>query len=196
MWLHRSHTAPLPEVLFTLLNGHSWSCCRMWPPWLPPHSLLSPLCAHTQILKPTGIHDLLLFSCCKSACQQGASGGQVRIPEEYTAPPPSTTVCLPPPQVGALLWNLTASPTHPPHRPLTCAHTHPSTLASPHTCAPCKPGTGPQISKLLMESQPSRGLRAGGRLLQQSPVPLHSCAGPWPLPGNKAGINKRRGSLP
>lgn len=42
-----------------------------------------------------------------------------------------------------------------------------------------------QMSSLLSETQPSRGLRAGAHLSQQSPLPLHSCAGALAPPGEQ-----------
>lgn len=56
-------------------------------------------------------------------------GRKVRIPEKYTATPPMLTVCLVPPQVGALLSNLSM-----PRWGLTYAHTSPPHTLPTHMC--------------------------------------------------------------
>ena len=159
----------------------------------PPHSHLSPLCAHIQAVGATAIHPLLLLlSHCQGASQQEFLQGCVRIPEEDRAPHPRTPGCLPPPQVGALLSNLTMAPKGPP----LSAHTH------PHRHMDTSQGRSKCPSSCLRLNW-SRGLRPGAGL---GPPPTPSCSrasypstrvrGPWPLPGNKAGINKRPSSLP
>lgn len=109
----------------------------------------------------------------------------MRNPVGYTAAPPRPTVCLLPPQVGALLSNLTMPPKGPLHMPTPRLPTHCS-----HTCAPCKRGAGPQISKLLSETQPSRGLRAGGWPPSRSRAlsPSTRVQGPGPSRGTRLGL--------
>lgn len=54
----------------------------------------------------------------------------------------------------------------------------------PHTCAPCKQGAGPQISKLLSETQPSWGLASHCRVPSLSARVL----GPGPSRGTRLGL--------
>ena len=120
--------------------------------WLPPHSHLSPLCAHIQAVGATAIHPfLLLLSHCQGASQLEFLQGCVRIPEEDRAPHPRTPGCLPLPQVGALLSNLTMAPKGPP----LSAHT-PSTHTHGHLAREV------QISKLLSETQLEQGAEDWG----------------------------------
>lgn len=109
----------------------------------------------------------------------------MRNPVGYTAAPLRPTVRLLPPQVGALLSNLTMPPKGPLHMPTPRLPTHCS-----HTCAPCKRGAGPQISKLLSETQPSRGLRAGGWPPSRSRAlsPSTRVQGPGPSQGTRLGL--------
>lgn len=96
-----------------------------------------------------------------------------------------STVCFSAPQVGALLSNLTMAP----KAPYMCPHPI-------HTQREVQGPRSPS-SCLRLNQAGDWGLASSPQpCLEQSPDPLHSCAGPWPLPGNKAGINKRPGSLP
>lgn len=73
-------------------------------------------------------------------------------------------------------------PGHVPKRPLTESHTwfYDYLPIDVNTV-----GWEVQMSRLLSETQPSRGLRAGAHLSQQSPLPLHSCAGALAPPGEQ-----------
>lgn len=163
--------------------------------WLPPYSHLSPLCAHIQAVGATAVHPLLLLlSHCQGASQREFLQGRVRIPEEDTAPHPRTPGCLPPPQVGALLSNLTMAASGPPlsaHTPSTQAH---GRLA--------REVWGSKSPSSCLRLNWSRGLRTKGWPRPTPPscsralYPSTRVRGPWPLPGNKAGINKRPSSLP
>lgn len=132
MWLPRSHTAPLQEgtqCRLELLEDVTQTAAF-------PLTAQPSLC-HIQTLEATGIHYLhYLLPLVTVASQRGAWGGgelPVRIPRSTQQQPPSTTVCLLPPQEGALLSNLPTSGQAPhlcPHPPI---HTHLPTHCPPHT---------------------------------------------------------------
>lgn len=125
MWLSRLYTVQPQEVLLTL------ELCK----WHPLDLLqdVTYEAAFTLIPQPSlymhsntwssknSFPPLLLLARVPAEVPEG---GQVRIPEEYTATPPRPTVRLLPSQVGALLSNLTM----PPMGPYICPHP-----ASPHT---------------------------------------------------------------
>lgn len=112
----------------------------------------------------------------------------MRIPEEYTAPPPSTTLCLLSPQVGALLSNLTKSQQAPylcPHPPL---HTHLPTHLPTHMCTMRGRRRAPDLPAPDGDSTKQGAEGWGPAFCSRAPSPSTRVQGPGPSRGTRLGL--------